>query len=114
MMGAPHGDKRIDGMELKGYKQRNFKKAVALKYDPGKDRAPRMTAKGQGHLAEKIIALARLQGIPIQEDPALVQVLSQLDFYQEIPPEVYLVVAEILAFVYSMHQRRASHFRRKE
>jgi len=85
-----------------------MKKAVALKYQPGQDRAPRVTAKGQGLLAQKIIDLARHHGIPVQEDPSLVQVLAQLDFYQEIPPEAYLVVAEILAFVYSMNQQWSS------
>jgi flagellar biosynthesis protein len=89
-------------------KSGSVKKAVALKYIPGRDPAPRVTAKGQGLLAQKIIELARHHGIPIQEDPALVQVLAQLDFYQEIPPEVYLVVAEILAFVYSVNQRWSS------
>ncbi|MBM4339159.1 MAG: EscU/YscU/HrcU family type III secretion system export apparatus switch protein [Deltaproteobacteria bacterium] len=84
------------------------KKAVALKYTPSRDQAPRVAAKGQGLLAQKIIELARHHGIPIQEDPALVQVLAQLDFHQEIPPEAYLVVAEILAFVYSMNQRWTS------
>ncbi len=86
-------------------KREPIKKAVALKYLPGRDQAPRVTAKGQGLIAQKIIELARSHGIPLKEDPALVQVLSQLDFYQEIPPEAYLVVAEILAFVYSMHQK---------
>jgi flagellar biosynthesis protein len=56
-------------------------------------------------VAEKIIEVARRHGIPIQEDPALIQVLAGLDLNQEIPPAVYLVVAEILAFVYSVSRR---------
>lgn len=83
-------------------------KAVALRYIPKSDRAPKVTAKGSGRVAEKIIALAKEHGIPIQEDPALIQVLSQLDFYEEIPPSVYGVVAEILAFIYSLNQRYRS------
>jgi flagellar biosynthesis protein len=83
------------------------KKAVALKYVRDRDRAPRVTAKGSGLLAQKIIDLAKKHGVPIQEDPALVQILAQLDFHQEIPPSVYVVVAEILAFVYSMNNRWA-------
>ena len=83
-------------------------RAVALRYLPGKDAAPRVTAKGTGLVARKIIELARQHGIPIQEDPALVEVLSQLDFYQEIPPSVYVIVAEILAFIYSMNRHRSS------
>ena len=77
--------------------------AVALRYTPKVDRAPKVTAKGSGLVAEKIIELAKAHRIPIQEDPALVQILSQLDFYQEIPPSVYGVVAEILAFIYSLN-----------
>jgi flagellar biosynthesis protein len=80
-------------------------KAVALRYIPTLDRAPKVTAKGSGLLAQKIIELAREHGIPIQEDPVLMQILSQLDFYQEIPPAIYVVVAEILAFVYSVNNR---------
>ena len=86
-------------------KKTSTPKAVALRYDPGPDRAPKVTAKGSGLLAEKIIELAKKNGIPIREDAALVQILSQLDFYQEIPPSAYLVVAEILAFIYSMNNK---------
>jgi len=56
-------------------------------------------------VAEKIIELAKTHRIPIQEDPELVQALSQLDFYQEIPPSVYAVVAEILAFIYHLNKK---------
>jgi flagellar biosynthesis protein len=87
--------------------KRSVKEAVALKYLPGQDRAPRVTAKGAGSIAQKIIDLAKEHGVPIKEDPALVEVLAQLDFYQEIPPSVYVVVAEILAFVYSMNQSQS-------
>ena len=86
-------------------KKRSIRKAVALRYLPGKDKAPKVTAKGAGKLAERIVDLAKQHGIPIQEDPALVQILAQLDFHQEIPPSIYLVVAEILAFVYSMNRQ---------
>jgi flagellar biosynthesis protein len=50
-------------------------------------------------VAEKIIALARESGVPLRQDPDLVQVLSQLDLRQEIPPSLYQVVAELLAFI---------------
>jgi flagellar biosynthesis protein len=81
------------------------RRAAALRYRPDRDRAPRLAAKGSGAVAEKIIEVARRHGIPIQEDPALIQVLAGLDLNQEIPPAVYLVVAEILAFVYSVSRR---------
>ncbi len=86
-------------------KGKRLARAVALRYTPREDRAPRMTAKGCGPVAEKIIALAREHKIPIREDRALVEVLSQLDFYEEIPPTVYGVVAEILAFIYSLNRK---------
>jgi flagellar biosynthesis protein len=94
-------------------KRKSIKKAVALRYHPETDRAPKVTAKGSGKVAQKIIELAQKHGIPIEEDPALVQILSQLDFYQEIPPSVYVVVAEILAFIYSMNNRWCN-LKRKE
>jgi len=81
-------------------------KAVALKYNKGIDKAPRVTAKGKGYIAQKIIALAKEHDIPIKEDPDLVQVLSELDLQEEIPPEIYMVVAELLAFVYRMNREK--------
>ncbi|MCF8720613.1 EscU/YscU/HrcU family type III secretion system export apparatus switch protein [Nitrospina gracilis] len=80
------------------------KSAVSLRYDAGRDAAPVVTAKGQGLIAERIIELARANNIPIKEDPDLVQVLSQVNLNQEIPPAIYQVVAELLAFIYKMNQ----------
>ncbi|MFZ5571710.1 MAG: EscU/YscU/HrcU family type III secretion system export apparatus switch protein [Thermodesulfobacteriota bacterium] len=82
------------------------KKAVALKYQPQKDHAPKVAAKGSGHIAETIIALAQKHGIPVKDDPDLVEVLSKLDLEAEIPPSVYLVVAELLAFAYSINGKK--------
>jgi flagellar biosynthesis protein len=79
--------------------------AVALKYDAATDSVPKVSAKGRGLVAEKIIALAREQGIPMREDPDLVQLLTQIDLDREIPPTLYKVVAEVLAFVYRLNQR---------
>jgi len=79
--------------------------AVALKYNAATDNAPKVVAKGRGLVAEKIIALAREQGIPMREDPDLVQMLAQIDLDKEIPPTLYRVVAELLAFVYRLNQR---------
>lgn len=83
----------------------NIKKAVALKYNRGEDTAPRVTAKGTGLIAEKILELAEKEGIPITEDPDLVTALAQLDFYDEIPPQLYHAVAEILAFAYRVNSK---------
>jgi flagellar biosynthesis protein len=88
----------------------DYRKAVALHYQPRKDKAPKIVAKGQGYVAEKILELARQHDIPIREDKNLLQILSRLDLNQEIPLEVYKAVAEILAFVYRLsHQRAAAN-----
>ncbi|MBW2663511.1 MAG: EscU/YscU/HrcU family type III secretion system export apparatus switch protein [Deltaproteobacteria bacterium] len=79
--------------------------AAALKYDEKSDSAPRVTARGKGVIAEKIIELAKKHKVPIKEDPALAQILSRLDIDEQIPSELYKAVAEILAFVYSINER---------
>ena len=80
---------------------------MALKYDRAKDEAPKIKASGQGLVAEKIIELAREHGVPIHDDPDLVEVLASLDIDQEIPPDVYVAVAELLAFVYNANSDRS-------
>ncbi|MBW2599404.1 MAG: EscU/YscU/HrcU family type III secretion system export apparatus switch protein [Deltaproteobacteria bacterium] len=79
--------------------------AATLKYDGKRDSAPRVTARGHGAIAEKIIELAKKHNVPIKEDPALAQILSRLDIDEQIPSELYKAVAEILAFVYSVNER---------
>jgi flagellar biosynthesis protein len=81
------------------------KKAVALRYKPSQDNAPSVLAKGSGLLAERIIQIAKEHNIPLTKDQQLVEVLSTLDLYQEIPVELYKAVAETLAFVYRMTKR---------
>jgi flagellar biosynthesis protein len=88
-------------------KQEPRTKAVAMQYQRGKDSAPKVTAKGQGKLAEKILALAREHHIPIHKDKALLEALYRLDLNEEIPEELYQVVAEVLAFIYRMNRLRA-------
>lgn len=90
--------------------QSKIRKAVALKYEPGERAAPVMVAKGKGHLADLILERAMENGIPVQEDSSLVEVLSKLDIDQEIPPELYTLVAEILSFVYRS-DRKAGEMR---
>jgi flagellar biosynthesis protein len=82
------------------------KKAVALRYDPARDKAPKVAAKGSGSVAEKIIEVAQKHDIPIRDDADLVEVLSKLEIEKEIPPDVYVVVAELLAFVYSVNGKK--------
>jgi len=87
-----------------GKKRIKRKQSVALQYLPEKERAPRVVAKGKGHLAEKIIEIAKKHGVPIKYEPDLVQILSKLDLDQEVPPSLYRAVAEIFAFVYRLNQ----------
>lgn len=78
-------------------------KAVALKYDGKKDKAPRVIAKGRGNIAEKIIYIAKEHDVPLYEDQNLIQILEALDLETEIPPELYRAVAEVLAFIYRLN-----------
>ena len=81
------------------------KKAVALKYRRNRDNAPKVVASGKGSTAQKIIELAREHNIYIHDDPDLVEVLSHLDLNEEIPPDLYIVVSELLAFVYGLNKK---------
>lgn len=80
-------------------------RAVALGYDTARDEAPRLLASGEGLIADRIIALARDNGIPIHEDPALAAALATVDLDATIPPELYAVVAEVLAYIYRVSGR---------
>ena len=72
--------------------------AVALHYD-GRD-APRVTAKGHGKVARRILEVAQEHDIPLQEDEHLVEVLSKIELGDEIPENLYRAVAEVIAFAY--------------
>jgi flagellar biosynthesis protein len=85
-------------------KNRTKTSAVSLQYNQGTDRAPKVTAKGQGWLAEKIIAMAQEQNIPIKKDKDLMELLGKIDVGQEIPEEFYKIVAELLAWVYDLNK----------
>ena len=76
------------------------RRAVALHYD-GRN-APRVTAKGVGDVAERILALAHEHGVPLREDPDLVMLLSQLELGDEIPRAMYVAIAEVIAFAYML------------
>jgi len=71
--------------------------AVALHYD--KKGAPRVVAKGRGSIGEKIIEIAQAHDIPIEENEVLAGALSKVELGDEIPPELYKAVAEVLVFV---------------
>lgn len=81
-----------------------IKQAVALAYLPDQHAAPVVKAKGKGAVADRIAQVAAENGVPVREDPSLVEVLSKLDLDQEIPPELYQLVAEILSYIYIIDQ----------
>ncbi|SIS37696.1 EscU/YscU/HrcU family type III secretion system export apparatus switch protein [Salimicrobium flavidum] len=80
------------------------KEAIALRYDPESGGAPQITAKGQGHIAERIMNRAEEADVPVQEDATLVELLSELNINEQIPEELYQVVAEVFAFIYQSDQ----------
>ena len=82
------------------------KRAVALRYESGRDTAPVVVAKGKGRLADQIVQLAQANGVPVREDKNLVQVLSLLELDKQIPPEAYQAVATIFAFIYRLNHTR--------
>lgn len=73
-------------------------KAIALKYDG--EQAPTVTATGEGDIAEEIIRIAREHGVPLREDATLAALLSELELGDEIPPLLYCVIAEVIAYAY--------------
>lgn len=80
--------------------------AVALRYRQEEDNAPRIVASGRGLVAKKILEQAREHGVAVQENPEVAQLLAGLETGQEIPPELYGVIAEVLAFVFSLDSAR--------
>jgi flagellar biosynthesis protein len=80
------------------------KGAVALGYNPEKDLAPKMIAKGYGQVAEKIIEIGRANGIVVTEDKALFEALVKLESGDEIPGTLYYTVAEVLSYVYRINK----------
>ncbi|MGE0386470.1 MAG: EscU/YscU/HrcU family type III secretion system export apparatus switch protein [Gammaproteobacteria bacterium] len=77
--------------------------AIALYYDG--EHAPRVTAKGAGHVAREILDLAHAHGVPVRTSPAMAQALSQVALDTEIPEPLYRAVAEIIAFAYLLTGR---------
>ena len=75
------------------------KRAAAITYDPKEHEAPILSAFGEGHVAEKIIAVAKESGVPILPDPSLSSMLSKISVGDEIPEELYEAVAKVLLFV---------------
>ncbi len=83
----------------------NRKKAIALRYEENKDKAPVVIAKGQGHIADLIIKLAKENNIPVIEDKELIDAMINIDVYEEIPPQLYKAIAQVLVFVKYIRKR---------
>jgi flagellar biosynthesis protein len=81
------------------------KLAVALAYDPDKEKVPKVAAKGKGYMAQQIIELARKHNIEVREDSDLAKLLSAIEVDAPIPLEAYAAVAEILAYIYKANDK---------
>jgi flagellar biosynthesis protein len=81
--------------------------AVALAYQED-DGAPRVVAKGRGLLAQAILERAREAGVYVHESRELVALLMQVDLDDRIPPQLYVAVAELLAWLYRLEHSQAS------
>ena len=83
-------------------KDKSKLKAVVVKYDVAKDKAPKITGFGKGQIAEKILRVAEDNKVPFYEDASLTELMSKLSIQSEVPPFLYNVVAEVLSFVYKL------------
>ena len=81
------------------------RRATALRYEG--TGAPKVAATGRGYIADRIIEVARENGIPIREDPALADALASLELESEIPQDLYTAVAEAIAWAYSLDRKAA-------
>jgi flagellar biosynthesis protein len=79
------------------------RRATALHYSGSA--APKVVATGHGLIAERILDIARESGVPIKEDPALADLLASLDLGAEVPEDLYIAVAEAIAWAYRLDAR---------
>ena len=78
--------------------------AIALHYEKGSG-APVVVAKGRGTIGAKIVEIAKAHDIPIEENEILAGALSKVELGEEIPPDLYKAVAEVLVFVLRLSGR---------
>lgn len=86
-------------------RQSGIKKAVAIKYD-AMEVAPKVIAKGKGIVAENILKVAKEENLAVVENKELVEELTKIDLGDNIPPELYQIVAEVLVFVSDLDELR--------
>ena len=86
---------------MQTYDKKSIQQAVALKYSKKRAKsAPEVVAKGSGKTAEEIISIAKLHEIMLHKDETLLEALATLDIGQEIPENLYLIIAELISFSY--------------
>lgn len=93
---------------MSSYSNDELQKAVALFYDG--QNTPQITAKGWGACAEEIVAIAREHDIPLCDNPALVDLLVNLELGDSIPETLYVAVAHIIAFAYELQGKKPEAF----
>ena len=86
-------------------------KAVALQYKEDENSAPKIVAKGKGKVAENILLTAQNNAVPVYKNKTLTAMLMALEIDKEIPPALYSMVAEVLAYVYRMDQKKMKDFK---
>ena len=79
--------------------EKRVTRAAAISYDPSENEVPVLAAFGEGHIAQKIVEVAKESGVPIVPEPGLANMLSKITVGDEIAPEMYDAVAKVLAFV---------------
>jgi len=88
------------------------KQAIGLRYDG--QQAPHVSSRGSGEMAEQILTMAREEGLYIHEDPQLLERLLGLQDGEQIPPALYVVIAEILAYSFLLQGRFPDHWQRPD
>ena len=81
------------------------RRAAALRYDRASGRPPKVVAAGSGAVADRIVERAREAGVPVREDAGLAEALARLELEAEIPPELWVAVAETLVWAYRLSTR---------
>ncbi|MDQ0159109.1 EscU/YscU/HrcU family type III secretion system export apparatus switch protein [Alkalibacillus salilacus] len=81
------------------------KEAMALRYNEVADDAPEIVAKGKGLVAEEILERATDHNVPVYEDPALMNLMSELNINEKIPEDLYQAVAEVFVFIYQLDKK---------
>ena len=95
---------KYQNYNLRKKREINGPSAVALHYDENSGDVPKVIARGKGHLAEKIIEMAKKNDIPLQEDSNLIGNLIDMDLGENIPPQLYSVIAEVLLLLEEMEK----------